>query len=72
MDVFRFEKVISSIYDLQEIVQFKSQSYSTFLWHVKNSPHNDKYVNIFTLSEPLLQNAIKIFIKITKIKSLPK
>ena len=72
MDVFRFEKVISSIYDLQEIVQFKSQSYSTFLWHVKNLPHNDKYVNIFTLSESLLQNAIKIFIKITKIKSLPK
>ena len=47
MVVCRFDTLINNRFDSKEIAQFKYQSYLTFLWHGKNSSHNDKYCEYF-------------------------
>ena len=56
-------------------MQFKYESYLTFLWHGINSSRNTKNVNIFTTYESLFQNvtkflpiSLKIYLKFRKKK----
>ena len=60
MVAFRFQTLISTMFDSKEIVQFKNQSWLLFLWQVRIHPVMIYYVNIFTNNESLIQDVIRV------------
>ena len=60
MVAFRFQALISTMFDSKEIVQFKNQSWLLFLWQGRIYPVMIHYVNIFTNNESLIQDVIRV------------